>query len=225
MTQNNKNQESAEQVVENATVESVKFIEKHKKSLLTGTIVVVLIVIAFFAYDKFYSVPKSEEALAQTFTAEQYFRADSFALALNGDGNSLGFEEIIKTYGKRAGEAVYMYAGVSALRLKEYEKAIGFLNKYNGKDPIMKARSISNIGDCYAGLANFAEAAKYYEKAARYSDNQFAANYFLKAGIMYEELGQKDKAIAMYEIIKNKYPQTEEGYQINKYIERIKVSK
>ena len=48
--------------------------------------------------------PLIQEALAQSFTAEQHFRADSFALALNGDGNALGFKQIIDEYGNNAGD-------------------------------------------------------------------------------------------------------------------------
>ncbi len=225
MSTTNNQQETTEQKVEQATVQSMKFIEKYKKQMLSGVIAVVVIALAFFAYDKFYKEPRHQDALAQMFAAEQYFRTDSFALALNGDGNSLGFEDIIKEYGKNAGAAVYMYAGISAMHLNEYEKAIGFLKKYNGEDPILKARALCNIGDCYAGLANLNEAAGYYMKAAAEADNIYAANYLLKAGIMYEESGNKAEALKQYQKIKDSYPQSEEGFQIDKYIERVKMSK
>ena len=58
-------------------------------------------------------------------------------------------------------------------------------------------------------------------KAAKVSDNMFSATYLLKAGITYEELGQRDKALAAYKEIKDKYPQSMEGYDIDKYISRI----
>jgi tetratricopeptide (TPR) repeat protein len=153
--------------------------------------------------------------------AEQHFRSDSFALALNGDGNSLGFAQIIDEYGNKAGEAIYLYAGVSELHLGNYESAIAYLKKYNGKDPVLKARSISNIGDAYAGLENYKEAVSNYLKAADFADNAFAAGYLLKAGIIYEELGDTAKALEAYNKIKDKYPQSVEGFDIDKYISRL----
>ena len=75
-----------------------------------------------------------QEAMAQTFLAEQYFRADSFALALNGDGNAYGFKKIIDEYGTLAGEAVYFYAGICELQLGQYKNAIDYLKKYDGDD-------------------------------------------------------------------------------------------
>ena len=39
---------------------------------------------------------------------------------------------------------------------------------------------------------------------------------------MYEELGDMENALKSYEEIKAKYPMTVEGYDIDKYIYRIK---
>ena len=44
----------------------------------------------------------------------------------------------------------------------------------------------------------------------------------MKAGLVYEELGKNEEALKMYEEIKLKYPQSAEGYEIDKYITRIK---
>ena len=54
---------------------------------------------------------KENEAKAQMWMAEQYFERDSFNLALNGDGNYLGFLDIIEEYGitKSANLANYYY--------------------------------------------------------------------------------------------------------------------
>ena len=49
----------------------------------------------------------------------------------------------------------------------------------------------------------------------------FAAGYLLKAGVVCEELGDNAKALACYKKIKDKYPQSMEGYDIDKYISRI----
>ena len=52
----------------------------------------------------------------------------------------------------------------------------------------------------------------------------FAAEYLLKAAVACEELGNNDKALKLYETIKDKYPQSVEGYEIDKYINRIKIA-
>ena len=45
--------------------------------------------------------------------------------------------------------------------------------------------------------------------------------YYLKAGNLYEALGSKDKALAAYTVIKEKYAESNEGKSIDKYIARL----
>ncbi|MCK9304470.1 MAG: tetratricopeptide repeat protein [Bacteroidales bacterium] len=221
MAKNTKHHHPEEKVVE-ALTQTEQLIEKYKKPLLYSVIVIVIIAAASFAYQHLYRKPRINEAMAQTFVAEQYFRADSFALALNGDGNALGFKQILEEYGNNSGEAVNFYAGICELHLGNYQQAIEYLKKYKGEDLIMQARAMCNIGDAHAGLQQNREAVNFYMKAAKHVDTPFAAAYLLKAGIMYEEMGEIDNALKAYEEIKTKYPQTVEGYEIDKYIARIR---
>ena len=153
--------------------------------------------------------------------AEQNFRAADYEVALNGDGNVLGFAQIIDEYGKKAGKAVYFYAGVCELQRGNFESAIKYLESYNGKDAILAARATACIGDAYVGLENYEKALACFEKAASTVDNMFAAGYLLKAGAVAEKLGQNAKALGFYETIKDQYPQSVEAYDIDKYIGRI----
>lgn len=216
-------QQDPEESVENVLNVTEHFIEKHKNTLIYSVVAILVIAIIGFAYQHFYRKPLKEEALGQTFVAEQAFRADSFSVALNGDGNSLGFNQVIDEYGSAAPAVVYLYAGVCELHLGNFEKAISYLKKYKSKDPVMQARAIANIGDAYAGLMKNKDALNSYLKAASHSDNVFAATYMLKAGIMQEELGDFKAAIKTYEEIKVKYPQSQEGAEADKYIARISV--
>ena len=177
--------------------------------------------IVVFCWFKFAYQPAVAEAQGQMAAAEQNFIAADYELALNGDGNVLGFNQIIDEYGAKAGKAVYFYAGVCELQLGNYEAAIKALEKYNGKDAVLAARAIACIGDAYVGLENYAKALGYFEKAAAECDNMFAAGYLLKAGIVAEKLGDNKKALGFYETIEDKYPQSMEAYEIGKYIARV----
>ena len=61
-----------------------------------------------------------------------------------------------------------------------------------------------------------------YEKAAAQADNMFAASYLVKAGQVYLQLGENEKALKAFETVKDKYPQSIEGYEIDKYINLAK---
>ncbi len=200
------------------------FFENNKKTI--GYVAVGIIVLAalIYAWYSFLYLPKQKEAVNQTYVAERYFRMDSFNLALNGDGNSLGFAQIIDNYGSKAGSAVYFNAGICCLRLGDNDKAIEYLKKYSTKDNIMKARTKAAIGDATVNKGDVKAAVSMFEEAAQISNNIFSAGYLLKAGICYEELGQFDKAVSCYNKIKNEFPNSPEGMEIQKYISRAEAS-
>ena len=155
--------------------------------------------------------------------AEENFRNGDYELALNGDGNVLGFVQVLEQYGTKAGKSVNFYAGVCELQLGNWESAISYLEAYNGKDAILSARAKACIGDAYVALENYEKALGYFEQAAGVVDNMFAAGYLLKAGVVAEKLGENAKALSYYEKIKDQYPQSMEAYDIDKYIGRIEA--
>ena len=212
--------ENAEAVVE-AVSKTEKFFNENGK-LLSGILAAVIVVAAgIFCWYKFAYQPAVVEAQGQMAVAEANFRTGDFELALNGDGNVLGFAQIIDEYGAKAGKAVYFYAGVCELQLGNWDLAIKNLQAYKGKDAILSARATACIGDAYVGLEDYKKALGYFEKAAATVDNMYAATYLLKAGMVAEKLGENAKALGFYETIKNQYPQSMEGYDVDKYIGRI----
>ena len=213
--------ENAEAVVE-AVSKTEKFFQDNGKliSIICAAFVVACALV--FCWFKFAYQPKVNEAQGQMAAAEQNFRAGDFELALNGDGNALGFVQIIDEYGKKAGKAVYFYAGVCELQLGEWEQAIKYLESYKGKDTILAARATACIGDAYVGLEDYKKALGYFEKAAQ-ADNMYAAGYLLKAGAVAEALGENEKALSFYKKIKDQYPQSIEAYDVDKYIGRMEV--
>ena len=211
---------NAEAVAE-AVSKTEKFFTENGKLIAGLAAGVVVVAIAVFCWFKFAYQPAVVEAQGQMALAEQNFIAADYEVALNGDGNVLGFNQNMEEYGAKAGKAVYFYAGVCELQLGNFEAAIKALEKYNGKDAILAARATACIGDAYVGLENYAKALAYFQKAADVADNMFAAGYLLKAGLVAEKLGQNEKALGFYELIKDQYAASPEGYEIDKYIGRL----
>lgn len=200
------------------------FFKKYGKALSYTGITLVALAAVIVLVIQFYAKPLKDEAVAQTFVAEQYFRANDYEKALNGDGNSLGFSQIIEEYGAKSGKAVYLYAGICELQLGNAEEGLAYLRKYNGKEPILKGRALACIGDAYSMMEDYRNARHYYVEASKVEDNIFSASYLMKAGIVSEEMGDKAQALTFYKTIKEKYPQTFEGYEIDKYISRIEIA-
>ncbi|MBR6457579.1 MAG: tetratricopeptide repeat protein [Bacteroidales bacterium] len=198
------------------------FYNEHKKTLWGIIICVLAVGLLILGYSKFIYAPAAQEAQEAAFPAEMNFQQGEFELALNGDGNVLGFAQIIDEYGAKAGKAVYLYAGACNAQLGNWEEALSYLKKYNGKDAILAARALALQGDCYSALEDYAKAVKLYEQAAAKADNMFAAAYLVKAGQVYLQLGENAKALQAFETVKDKYPQSIEGYEIDKYINLAK---
>ncbi len=214
-------QETRQQNIAEAVSKSELFFQKYGKIIYGCVAAILLIALAILAYNRFILQPKKAEAQAEMFKAEQKFAQGDFELALNGDDNNLGFADIIEKYGTKGGESVYLYAGACALQTGKLEEAIDYLKKYDGKDRIMLARAQAGMGDAYVGLEDYKSALAAFEKAAATSDNMYSAGYLLKAGIVAEQLGEKEKALGFYKKIKDQYPQAPEAMDIDKYITRL----
>lgn len=212
------------QAVEEALSNTELFIVKNQKILSIIIVVIILIVLGVFAFKRLYLAPKETEAQSQMFMAEKYFESDSMNLALYGDGNYLGFLDIIDDYKmtKSANLAKY-YAGVAFLNLGDYDQAITFLKKFKGKDEMVSTMAMGATGDAYMELGDKDKALSYYLKAADHKTNEFTTPLFLmKAGLTYEQLGETAKALKLYERIKKDYDKSFEGRGIDKYITRAK---
>ena len=82
------------------------------------------------------------------------------------------------------------------------------------------------IGDCYVNMGNIKEGISYFEKAAKKADNEVISPVYLKkAGIAYENQKQYSDAVKVYTTIKEKYFNSMEAADIDKYIARASAAK
>ncbi len=215
-----------EQAIESAINKTEAFIFDNGKSLLTALAVILVVVGGFFGYKYLYAQPRANKAADMMFVAEQQFAADSFALALNGDGNNDGFLEVIARYGNTPqGNIAQHYAGICYLRMGDFEQAAVHLAKYKARKgapaQLLNAQNIGLQGDIKAEQGAMAEAVKLYVKAVEASDNNFTAPYYLKkAGMAYEALGDKAAALVQYNRIRDEFAMSLEARDIEKYIGR-----
>ncbi len=195
--------------------------KKLVNRILTG---VLILIVAFIAYKKFVVDPKNEKAKNAIYLAEQYFMDGNYELALNGQGATApGFLSIMKKYsGTKQANLSRFYAGVCYLQTGKYDEAIDMLKKYKGKGSLLEYRAYGCIGDAYADKGNMKEAISYYRKASANPDDQVnAPMYLLREGILLEKEGQTDEAKKVYLKIRENYPSSLEGAEIDKYLARV----
>lgn len=210
--------------VEQTLTRTEQLLEENYKVLLTGLAVLIALV-ALFWLGRMYLTKRNDEAQAQMYQAQKYLEMDSLKLALNGDGNYLGFIDIADEYKfTKAGNLARYSAGICHLHLGNYEEAIDYLDNYSKKDKVIGSMAIGATGDAYVELGDLRKGISKYIEAAEYAENSFNTPLFLmKAAELYEMEGNYQEALKLYERIKLEYPSSTEGASIGKYIARVKL--
>ncbi len=211
-----------ENVLVTLTERIENFVEDNKQTVaIAGGSLLVVIAAALFITLKWLP-DRNLKAQREMYMAEIAFQKDSFDLALNGNGLNKGFLDIQKKYSwTKAANLSNYYIGLCYFYNGKYADAVTYLEKFSTSDPILGATKLNAIGDAYAEQNKTADAQKYYEKAADFSDNeQFRPYYLLKLGMYLESQKKFKDAVEKYTLIKDKYPTAEEGRDIEKYIAR-----
>jgi len=203
------------------------FWERNSKIISIIFAVIVLGGGGFLIYKNYVQKPKEEKATDAMFRAEEYFRMDSVNLALNGDGQSLGFLKVIDKYGGTdAGNLACYYAGVCYLKLDNNQNAVKYLKKFSTDSKPVKARVYKLLGDANGDMGHGSEAVDYYKKAAHTfeedKDNSAEA-LFLAAYLTDRVLKNSKEAIELYKELKEKYPTTSQGVDADNYLAQLGV--
>ena len=204
------------------------FEDNYGKKTAIGIAVVLILVLGYFGYKQYILDPKEKQASEAMFRAEEYFRADSIRLALNGDAVNAGFAKIITRYsGTKAADLAGFYAGSCYLKLGDFNNAVKYLKDFKTSAVQVQAKAYGLLGDAYSELNKKDEAAEQYKKAGTYFDQDevISPEYLFRAGYLYESMGKSQDAITMYQLIKTKYPGSPRGFDIDRYLARLGVVK
>ncbi len=194
-----------------------------------AAIVLVILIVGFGAwlgYNALVVQPREEKAQDAIFKAQQYFGQDSLRKALDGDGVNKGFLYIIKNYdGTKSANLSKYYAGVCDLRLGSYNEAVKYLADFSTDSKPVQMMAYGCLGDAYSEVNKKSEAVDAYKKAAGTfeDDKDNSAEYLFRAALLSEVLGKNKEALDMYKELKDKFPGTQRGSQVDKYIYRLSV--
>ncbi len=205
------------------------WVQKNQNYILGVIGAIALGVLGYLGYNEFIQKPKEASAANELYYPQQYFdqaltnetaKDSLFTLALNGAEGKYGFLDIIEEYkGTKAANLAEYSAGMTYLNLQEYDNAIEHLEKFSSDDAVLGAMAKGGIGDAFSQLNQPEDALDYYEKAAAHSANDFTTPRFLyKAGVIALDLGQKDKALSLFERIKNEFSASQEANGVDALI-------
>lgn len=203
------------------------FWARNSKVISIVFVVVVLGVAGYFVYDNYYKKPQEEKAIDLMFKAEEYYRLDSFSLALNGDGANYGFKKIIDKYGSTdAGNLACLYAGICYIKTDDNANAIKYLKKFSTDSKPVKARVYKLLGDASAETGKNADAVDYYKKAAFAFEEDVASSaqaLYLAAYLSDKVINNPKQAIELYKQVKEKFPRTAQASDAENHLAQLGV--
>jgi tetratricopeptide (TPR) repeat protein len=220
---------SQELETEEVLVRAKGFWEKNSKNILIASSAVILLVGGYLAYKYFFQLPAETKAQDAIFMAEENFRKDSISLALNGDATAPGFLKIIQKHGgTKTANIAHLYAGECYLQLGEFDNAIKHFKDFNANGARqVEAKKEGMMGDAYSELKKNEDAISHYRKAGTLfpEDQAISSEYLFRAALLLEMGGKNKEAIELYQEVKDKYPRTEKGFVVDKYLARLGSTK
>lgn len=205
------------------------FWEKNSKSILYASVAIIILVGGYLGYKYLVQMPKETKAQEEIFRAEANLRKDSIALALNGTATTPGFLKVISKYGgTKAGNLAKLYAGECYLQLGDFKNAVKYLEDFDAHGAKqVEARVEGMLGDAYSEQKQVDKAISHYKKSASIfpEDVNMASEYLFRAGLLLEMNGKTKEAIEVYKELKEKFPRTEKGFGVDKYLARLGETK
>lgn len=203
------------------------FFQDNQKSIVFIVGGIIVLILLYFGYQKFYLAPRAEQAADAMYQAEEYALIDSLQKkAIDGDGSFLGFKQIADEYSNTpSANIANAYLGSLYLRQQNFQEAITYLKKYSETgSEILDPLVTGLIGDAYSETHDYKNAADYYKKAANKAKNSYTTPLFLKKlGLVYEQLNENKQAEEAYSKIKTEYPQSVEASTIDGPLARVQA--
>ncbi|TVR28291.1 MAG: hypothetical protein EA390_12435 [Balneolaceae bacterium] len=187
----------------------VHFYSQNKAAVLGGGVAIILVIGLIIGY-VIYSGQQESRAQELLGVAERSLAQGDFETALHGDDEdlTLGFVQIANNYSRTdAGNLAKYYAAVSEYELGNYESALDFIKQFNVPRGILGVSPISLHAILLAELDRYDEAARKFEEAARWDENEATTPYNLfEAAQAYLEVEKPQESRRLLDEILEKYP-------------------
>ncbi|MDP1676174.1 MAG: tetratricopeptide repeat protein [Bacteroidota bacterium] len=204
---------------------ALSWYETNKK-LITNVGIAIVVIVAggwFYFNNNSTNNEKAANEFAKVFS---YYDNGQYQLAINGlpEKNVRGLQAIVSDYGStKYGNIAKFYLANSYFNIGEYDKAMDSFDGASLDAPILEASRIAGVAACYEVRSNFADAAKYFEKAGKLNANDpNAAEYLSNAARNFAKAGNKEQAIELYKLIKKEHSSSAAARDAERFLEELR---
>jgi tetratricopeptide (TPR) repeat protein len=192
------------------------FIKKHFKPILTGGIIVLVILLTAFFYQRWTRSKEEDAGLKLNLAVEAYQMASSpYREGAPQDYKNVlkKFDEVITNFPRTSsGKLSLLYEGAIHLQLGEFEEAIKayqtFLQK-GGKEKLYRLFATEGLGYAYEGKKDYEKALNTFQKIVEMGESVQLADAYLNMGFCYEKLGKTKEAVDHYKSFLRVSPKSE----------------
>ena len=213
---------------------TLDWLQANKNIVLYTFIGLLLLIGGYLAYENLVARPnetKAQEALAgaqnifDQAVASPTVDSAAFRAVLNGEGATKGVLSVLKTHKGKVGKLASYYAGLSYLKLGDFNNAIKYLKDFKTDANQIQMMAYGALGDAYSETGKNSEAIDSYKKAAATfeADAINAGEYLYRAALLSELTGKNTEAVKLYKELKDKFPDTQRGAEADKYIYRLSI--
>ncbi len=187
------------------TARSYLFISHHRKPLLAGGIVFLILVLSVSLYFSWKKGKEAEASQRFRLAMDEYQMVNSSAKEDSSAEykNVLGkFDEVIAKFPRTlSGEISLLYKGNILLQLDQFEEATktyqAFLDRA-GKQKPYRLFAMEGLGYCYEGKKDYEKAIETYQKIVQEDGGFQVGDAYLNLGRCYEKLGKSKEALENY---------------------------
>ncbi len=204
---------------------ALSWYETNKKLLTNvGIAIALLIAGGWFYYNN--DRTNNEKAANEFSKVFTYYDNGQYQLAINGipEKNIRGLQAIVSDYGStHYGNIAQFYLANSYFNSGDFSKAMEAFEDADLEAPMLEASRIAGIAACYEVQSNFQDAAKYFERAGKYSANDpNSAEYLANAARNYAKVGKKEQAIDLYKLIKKEHSSSAAAREAERYLDELR---
>ncbi len=197
------------------TERSLTFILQHKKKILLGGVLVVLLILGLYLFQS-WERKKEEEAAERFHQAVEKYQSltspykEEEIQALKKVLEE--FDEIQSVFPRTSsGRFSILYKGDLHLRLNEFDEAIKayqtFLKKAR-KEKLYRFFALEGLGYAYEGKKEFEKALEAYQEILKLDEIPQWTNVYLNIARCYEKMGKTREALENYQTFLRLFPKS-----------------